>query len=119
LVCVNTDGSLEPLDVLRIAGDKHNDSSINVFNNQIQEIAAHPKWLAAYHASQVLPEKCQVCRYSHACGGGYLPHRWSKTNGYDNPSVYCDSLMEIFDHVWNKISQDLEMKHSEVQDAHQ
>jgi hypothetical protein len=35
----------------------------------------------------------------NACGGGYLPHRFSKENGYDNPSVYCDDLYETFEHI--------------------
>ena len=34
-----------------------------------------------------------------ACGGGYLPHRYSRKNGYDNPSVYCDDLYSMFDNV--------------------
>jgi uncharacterized protein len=35
----------------------------------------------------------------NACGGGYLPHRFSKTNGYDNPSVYCDDLYSMFENM--------------------
>jgi uncharacterized protein len=35
----------------------------------------------------------------NACGGGYLPHRFSSKNGYDNPSVYCDDLYAMFEHV--------------------
>jgi uncharacterized protein len=34
-----------------------------------------------------------------ACGGGYLPHRFSKDNGYDNPSVYCEDLYGTFEHI--------------------
>ena len=32
----------------------------------------------------------------NACGGGYLPHRFSRKNGFDNPSVYCDDLYAMF-----------------------
>ncbi|WP_224741323.1 hypothetical protein [Bradyrhizobium sp. 2S1] len=35
----------------------------------------------------------------NACGGGYLPHRFSKANGYDNPSVYCDDLYAMFENM--------------------
>ena len=34
-----------------------------------------------------------------ACGGGYLPHRFSKENGYNNPSVYCDDLYATYEHI--------------------
>jgi uncharacterized protein len=35
----------------------------------------------------------------NACGGGYLPHRFSKKNGYDNPSVYCSDLYSMFENM--------------------
>jgi uncharacterized protein len=35
----------------------------------------------------------------NACGGGHLPHRFSKKNGYDNPSVYCDDLYAMFENM--------------------
>ena len=35
----------------------------------------------------------------NACGGVYLPHRFSKANGYDNPSVYCDDLYSMFENM--------------------
>jgi len=34
-----------------------------------------------------------------ACGGGYLPHRFSRENGYDNPSTYCDDLYATYEHI--------------------
>jgi uncharacterized protein len=41
----------------------------------------------------------------NACGGGYLPHRFSKKNGYDNPSVYCDDLYETYEHVQSVLEE--------------
>ena len=35
----------------------------------------------------------------NACGGGYLPHRFSRANGYDHPSVYCDDLYAMFENM--------------------
>ncbi len=32
---------------------------------------------------------CQSCPQLHLCGGGMILHRWRKTNGFDNPSIYC------------------------------
>ncbi|HEX3642550.1 MAG TPA: hypothetical protein VHV10_14765, partial [Ktedonobacteraceae bacterium] len=47
--------------------------------------------------------------YVRACGGGYLPHRWSQEKRYDNPSVYCADLKEIFSHIWEHIAPDLHL----------
>jgi uncharacterized protein len=35
----------------------------------------------------------------NACGGGYLPHRFSKENGYDNPSMYCNDFFSMLKNV--------------------
>ena len=43
----------------------------------------------------------------NACGGGYLPHRFSKTNGYDNPSVYCDDLYSMFENMQSVLASHL------------
>ena len=28
--------------------------------------------------------------------GGYLPHRYSRENGFDNPSVWCADILKLF-----------------------
>jgi uncharacterized protein len=58
-----------------------------------------PRWQAARDASINLCAKCRQCKFMNACGGGYLPHRYSKKNGYDNPSVYCDDLYSMFENM--------------------
>jgi uncharacterized protein len=103
-VTLLTDGALEPLDVLRVAGRGVTKTGVNIQTHRIQDAAADPVWLEAYGASLNLPNSCQQCPYVHACGGGYLPHRWSDERRFDNPSVYCEDLKIIFRHVWQKIA---------------
>jgi len=103
-VTLLTDGALEPLDVLRVAGNGATKTSVNIKTHKIQDAARDPVWLEAYHASLNLADSCQACPYVHACGGGYLPHRWSDERRFDNPSVYCKDLKIIFQHIWQKIS---------------
>ncbi|HEY7298985.1 MAG TPA: radical SAM protein [Xanthobacteraceae bacterium] len=99
LCTVMTDGTVEAHDVLRIAGDGVNQTSFNIFTHAIDEIRNEPRWQAARDASIKLCEKCRQCKFMNACGGGYLPHRFSKKNGYDNPSVYCDDLYATYQHI--------------------
>jgi uncharacterized protein len=99
LCTVMTDGSVEAHDVLRIAGDGVTQTTFNIFDNAIDDIRNEPNWKAAREASINLCEKCRRCKYMNACGGGYLPHRFSKQNGYDNPSVYCCDLYATFAHI--------------------
>jgi len=99
LCTVMTDGSVEAHDVLRIAGDGVTRTTFNIFEHAIDDVRNEPQWKAAREASINLCEKCRRCEFKEACGGGYLPHRFSKENGYDNPSVYCDDLYATFEHI--------------------
>jgi len=99
LCTIMTDGSVEAHDVLRIAGDGFTQTTFNIFDHAIDDVRMEPRWKAARDASINLCKKCRQCRFMNACGGGYLPHRFSRKNGYDNPSVYCDDLYAMFDHM--------------------
>lgn len=103
-VTLMTDGTLEPLDVLRITGDGSTKSDTSVQEHTIQDAQNDPRWVGAYKASMNLCDTCKSCEYMDACGGGHLAQRWSKERGYDNPSVYCESWKKIFDHIWNRLA---------------
>jgi uncharacterized protein len=99
LCTVMTDGTVEPHDVLRIAGHGATQTKFNLFELALDDVRQEPRWIAARDASINLAAKCRACKFMNACGGGYLPHRFSKVNGYDNPSVYCDDLYAMFDNM--------------------
>jgi len=99
LCTVMTDGSVEAHDVLRIAGDGVTQTAFNIFDHAIDDVRNEPLWKSARDASINLCEKCRRCKFMNACGGGYLPHRFSREKGYDNPSVYCDDLYTTFEHI--------------------
>jgi uncharacterized protein len=107
LCTVMTDGSVEAHDVLRIAGDGFTHTTFNIFEHAIDEVRNEPRWKAARDASINLSQKCQQCKFMHACGGGYLPHRFSKKNGYDNPSVYCGDLYSMFENMQSVLESHL------------
>jgi uncharacterized protein len=99
LCTVMTDGSVEAHDVLQIAGDGVTQTTFNIFEHAIDDIRNEPLWKEAREASINLCEKCRQCKFMNACGGGYLPHRFSKKNGYNNPSTYCEDLYATFEHI--------------------
>lgn len=47
-----------------------------------------------------LPTGCEGCTWSNICGGGYLLQRYDPKNGFDNPSVWCSSLAQYYEHVF-------------------
>jgi uncharacterized protein len=103
-VTLMTDGSLEPLDVLRIVGDGSTKTNSSVVNNALQDVQNDPCWREAFEASMELCETCQKCEFLDSCGGGHVAHRWSPERRFDNPSVYCESWKRIFSHIWKRIS---------------
>jgi uncharacterized protein len=112
-VTLMTDGTLEPLDVLRITGDGSTKSDASVFANALQDVEADPRWRDAYDASLHHCETCQACEYLDACGGGHLAQRWSPERKFDNPSVYCESWKKIFGHLWERISPTLVLQYQQ------
>jgi uncharacterized protein len=106
-VTLMTDGTLEPLDVLRIAGDGSTSTQVTVFDNELQDMQNEPRWLAAYRAGLDVSDTCRKCEYLDSCGGGHLAQRWSPERHFDNPSVYCESWKNIFGHIWSRIAPTL------------
>jgi uncharacterized protein len=113
LCTVMTDGSVEAHDVLRIAGDGFTQTAFNIFEHALDEVRNEPRWQGAREASINLAAKCRACKFMPACGGGYLPHRFSKNNGYDNPSVYCDDLYAMFENMQTVLERHLYVKKSD------
>ncbi len=113
LCTVMTDGTVEAHDVLRIAGDGVTQTKFNLFDHAIDDVRNEPRWIAARDASINLSAKCRQCKFMNACGGGYLPHRFSKERGYDNPSVYCDDLYAMMEHAQSVLERHLYVKTAE------
>jgi uncharacterized protein len=107
LCTVVTDGTVEAHDVLRIAGEGTSETTFNIFDHALDEVRNEPRWKAARDASINLAAKCRQCKYMNVCGGGYLPHRFSKDKGYDNPSVYCDDLYAMYENMDEVLQQHL------------
>jgi uncharacterized protein len=106
-VCLNSNGKLEPHDVLRIGGHERIDTSCSILSNRIADIESDPLWLSVRETSVNLCETCQACRYRVACGGGHIAQRWSIERGYNNPSIYCGDYIRILDHIANRLKVDI------------
>lgn len=60
---------------------------------------SHAKLRELDIARQSLAPVCQTCVWKKPCGGGSRENRYSKDNGFDNPSVYCAGLKIYYSHV--------------------
>jgi len=103
VLVLETDGSIEAVDVLKICGDSFTKDIINIHSNDIEDAMSAPLAEIYYNAGKYLAKRCLACPVNEICGGGYLPHRYSSKNGFNNPSVYCNDLLKMITHIQNAI----------------
>lgn len=103
LLVIETNGDYEAVDTLKICGEGFTKAGANVRNSTINEALETELASLFYESHQNVAEKCRQCPINQVCGGGYLPHRFSKQNGFNNPSVYCSDLMKLITHIQNRI----------------
>lgn len=97
---VNTDGSIEGMDALRVCGEGLIETGLNVLANDFSDLKNTDSLIhRAVYEGFPLAEECRACPERQACGGGHLPHRYSKQNGFDNPSAWCDDILKLFAHI--------------------
>jgi uncharacterized protein len=103
LLVIETDGGIEPVDVLKICGPAFTKLDLNVLRNEIHDVYSFPLVNLYHQGASGICETCRRCPVVNVCGGGYLPHRYSLSNGFANPSVYCRDLMKLITHVRNQV----------------
>ena len=72
---------------------------MNVNDHDIDDVLYHPKINFRQIGLNALSNTCKECSLVDTCGGGYLPHRYSSENEFDNPSVYCNDLIKLINHI--------------------
>ena len=105
LITIETDGSYHDLDTLKITRDGATSIGRTMANATVADIAASAP--IAEHRRLLRKDglcgQCQQCRIVDTCGGGSLPHRFGP-NGFDHPTIYCQEMLALVDHVRRRMS---------------
>ncbi|WP_130734221.1 radical SAM protein [Flavobacterium sp. J27] len=105
---VETDGSIETVDTLKICGDGFTLDNLNVLHNEFDELYESSELARKYYyGHENLCKSCQNCIIEPVCGGGFIGHRFSDQNGFNNPSIYCKEIVKLVCHLQNRILKDL------------
>ncbi|GAA1961143.1 hypothetical protein GCM10009838_17080 [Catenulispora subtropica] len=99
LAVVETDGSIELADSLKTAYDGAPRTGFHVLEHSFDEAAAHPGFALREAGAAGLCQTCRRCPVVEICGGGLYAHRYSKDNGFDNPSVHCADLLKVITYM--------------------
>lgn len=106
-ITIETNGDIEVVDPLRICGNGFTRNKLNVLRDEISAIESVELFQEYYHSHSRLCDKCVKCPILNVCGGGYLGHRFSLKNRFDNPSIYCSDLMKLIVYIQNDIIERL------------
>lgn len=99
VLVIETDGGMEPVDVLKSCGHGFTKIGYNVLRNEVDDVYRSSLMRTYQEGTAALCETCQECTLRDVCGGGYLPHRYSSSNSFANPSVYCRDLAKLITHI--------------------
>ncbi len=102
---IDTDGSILANDALKVCFDGAPESSLNVLRNGFDDLdKGDPLLYQLVNEGMPLCETCLACPELETCGGGAVPHRYSRANGFLNPSVWCADLLKFLGHVRSTIA---------------
>jgi len=104
---IETDGSLEQTDALKVAFPGAAATGYNVFDHSLDALGADPTAFGSGTGFDALSPTCQACPIVAACGGGLYPHRYRPDTGFANPSVYCADLMRLIVHIDERVQKEL------------
>jgi uncharacterized protein len=107
LIVVETNGQLEAVDSLKATFEGATELGYRVERDAFDVVAADLRVRSRQLGSDALSATCQRCPIVHVCGGGYVPHRYARANGFDNPSVYCADLQRIIHHIHRRLELEL------------
>lgn len=111
VLVVESDGEIQPVDVLRFCKEGITHTKFNVTENELDDAFQNELIRLYYQSHARLCSTCQQCTLKEICGGGFLPHRYHSSNGFDNPSVYCRDLTKLITKIQHWLISQLPQKY--------
>ncbi|MGW3648480.1 FxsB family cyclophane-forming radical SAM/SPASM peptide maturase [Streptomyces sp. NPDC000878] len=110
LVVVETDGTIEQADSLKVTYPGAPATGLDVFGHTFADAARHEAFRARQRGRADLAPVCAACPRAAVCGGGLYAHRYhpgAAPTPFAAPSVYCQDLAALIDHIAGRLSEDV------------
>lgn len=102
---IDTDGNIQANDALKVCDDGISESGLNVARHGFDDLhLGLPLVNRLVHEGLSLSAQCQACPERDVCGGGAVTTRFAKANGFDNPSVWCEDMLELIAHIRARVA---------------
>lgn len=96
LISISSMGDLSPSDEFRATDSSINYSGATVFNTSLKDYLDYPVFRNIQQATVSLPEVCTQCCWQKICSGGTVVNRYKRENLFDNASIYCHGLKQLY-----------------------
>lgn len=109
IVIVDTDGSIAKNDTLKnsYSGADTFQKNWNITTHRLVDVANDEEYREYLSLQSASSEICRNCNLLRVCGGGMPLYRWSRANGYRNPSVYCHDHQKLISHISDSLWKQL------------
>ncbi|WP_328543973.1 FxsB family cyclophane-forming radical SAM/SPASM peptide maturase [Streptomyces europaeiscabiei] len=107
LAVIETDGSIEQSDSLKVAYQGAPETGLDVFRNTLDDVLEQPLIRQRQSGADGLGPTCGRCLLLGVCGGGLFAHRYASGSGFSNPSVYCADLAALTLHIRARVRADI------------
>jgi uncharacterized protein len=104
---VETDGSIEQVDTLKVAYEGAAATGFHVTRDAFDTLLLLPSIAARQIGERALSACCKSCGISRICGGGLYTHRYRTGTGFSNPSIYCADLIRLITHIRDVVTTHL------------
>ncbi|MDX2538408.1 MULTISPECIES: FxsB family cyclophane-forming radical SAM/SPASM peptide maturase [Streptomyces] len=103
LVVVETDGTMEHSDSLKVVAEGAPETGLDVFRHSFSDALGTEVLRRRQAGLDGLSRTCRDCGLVQVCGGGLFTHRSHPSTGFVTPSVYCYDLWALIDHVRSRV----------------
>lgn len=110
IVVIETDGSVELADNLKVAYHGAGMTGLHVTGNTLDEALLLPGVVARQLGERSLCPQCQACDIRRVCGAGLYAHRYRPGHGFYSPSVYCPDLIKLIGHIRETVQADIDVR---------
>jgi uncharacterized protein len=107
---IETDGSIENLDIIKSAFAGAPDLEHNVFDHSITEAVEAARSKLTSLGAAALASTCQNCPIGKVCGGGFYVHGYDEERKFANPSVFHEDLLRFLYHVKNQAREEVDVR---------
>lgn len=112
---IETDGSIENLDIIKSAFAGAPDLDLSIFDHTISEAVDTARRRLTSLGAAVLSTACQACPIAKVCGGGFYVHGYDEERKFANPSVFHEDLLRFLYHVKNQAREEVDVRKARMQ----